>query len=111
MARALCIHHSPASRKPFSAGANVTASDLHVHAGCGANALSGLQVAQEFVGLISVAHLEAFVTIAGCGVNAFSGLRMAQESVGLISVAHQAFVTIAGCGVNALSGPRMARNL
>ncbi|EFF06603.1 yahH, partial [Escherichia coli B185] len=103
MARALCIHHSPASRKPFSAGANVTASDLHVHAGCGVNALSGLQVAQEFVGLISVAH-QAFVTIAGCGVNALSGLRMAQESVGLISVAHQAFVTIAGCGVNALSG-------
>ncbi|MHA0619367.1 hypothetical protein, partial [Escherichia coli] len=29
--RALCIHHSPASRKPFSAGANVTASDLQTH--------------------------------------------------------------------------------
>ncbi|EZK24581.1 hypothetical protein KER20_15165 [Escherichia coli] len=47
-------------------------------------------MAQESVGLISVAH-QAFVTIAGCGVNALSGLRMAQESVGLISVAHQAF--------------------
>ncbi|EIN3974998.1 hypothetical protein OTB72_004312 [Escherichia coli] len=53
------------------------------------NALSGLQVAQEFVGLISVAH-QAFVTIAGCGVNALSGLRVAREFVGLISVAHQA---------------------
>ncbi|EJH6959943.1 hypothetical protein NCO33_000822, partial [Escherichia coli O145:H28] len=49
----------------------------------------GLQVAQEFVGLISVAH-QAFVTIAGCGVNALSGLRVAREFVGLISVAHQA---------------------
>ncbi|EJH5036622.1 hypothetical protein, partial [Escherichia coli] len=58
-------------------------------AGCGVNALSGLQVAQEFVGLISVAH-QAFVTIAGCGVNALSGLRVAREFVGLISVAHQA---------------------
>ncbi|NKR06424.1 hypothetical protein [Escherichia coli] len=66
-------------------------------------------MAQESVGLISVAH-QAFVTIAGCGVNALSGLR-AQESVGLISVAHQAFVTIAGCGVNALSGLRVAREL
>ncbi|HIE1050444.1 TPA: hypothetical protein ACXJGM_002987 [Escherichia coli] len=53
------------------------------------NALSGLQVAQEFVGLISVAH-QAFVTIAGCGVNALSGLRVAREFVGLISVAYQA---------------------
>ncbi len=43
----LCIHHSPASRKPFSAGANVTASDLHVYAGCGLNALSGLRIARE----------------------------------------------------------------
>ncbi|EKA1089975.1 hypothetical protein OKB50_004105 [Escherichia coli] len=60
-----------------------------VSAGCGVNALSGLRVAQEPVGLISVAH-QAFFTIAGCGVNALSGLRMAQESVGLISVAHQA---------------------
>nr|NKQ92922.1 hypothetical protein [Escherichia coli] len=60
-------------------------------------------MAQESVGLISVAH-QAFVTIAGCGVNAL-------ESVGLISVAHQAFVTIAGCGVNALSGLRVAREL
>ncbi|WP_211453530.1 hypothetical protein, partial [Escherichia coli] len=51
-------------------------------------------MAQESVGLISVAH-QAFVTIAGCGVNALSGLRMAQESVGLISVAHQAFATTA----------------
>ncbi|MCY6869243.1 hypothetical protein OYB36_18290 [Escherichia coli] len=42
------------------------------------NALSGLQVAQESVGLISVAH-QAFVTIAGCGVNALSGLRVARE--------------------------------
>ncbi len=41
------IHHSPASRKPFSAGANVTASDLHVYAGCGVNALSGLRMARE----------------------------------------------------------------
>ncbi|WP_159195081.1 hypothetical protein [Escherichia coli] len=65
-------------------------------------------MAQESVGLISVAH-QAFVTIAGCGVNALSGLR--RESVGLISVAHQAFVTIAGCGVNALSGLRVAREL
>ncbi|OSM07851.1 hypothetical protein ERAG_01497 [Escherichia coli R424] len=56
MARALCIHLLPASRKPFLAGANVTASDLHVHAGCGVNALSGLRMAQESVGLISVAH-------------------------------------------------------
>ncbi|EKP3505033.1 hypothetical protein SH453_005031, partial [Escherichia coli] len=60
-------------------------------------------MAQESVGLISVAH-QAFVTIAGCGVNALSGLQVAQEFVGLISVAHQAFITIAGCGVNALSG-------
>ncbi|ENA5318526.1 hypothetical protein ABGS12_004734, partial [Escherichia coli] len=58
-------------------------------AGCGVNALSGLRVAREFVGLISVAH-QAFVTIAGCGVNALSGLRMARKFVGLISVAHQA---------------------
>ncbi|TGB87216.1 hypothetical protein CRI65_06265, partial [Escherichia sp. E3659] len=64
---------------------------MYVHAGCGVNALSGLRVAQESVGLISVAH-QAFVTIAGCGVNALSGLRVAQESVGLISVAHQAIV-------------------
>ncbi|MBB7962560.1 protein YahH, partial [Escherichia coli] len=61
------------------------------------NALSGLRMARESVGLISVAH-QAFVTIAGCGVNALSGLRVAREFVGLISVAHQAFVTIAGCG-------------
>ncbi|EFI3811126.1 TPA: hypothetical protein N2Y82_002190 [Escherichia coli] len=60
-----------------------------VSAGCGVNALSGLRMAQESVGLISVAH-QAFVTIAGCGVNALSGLRVAQEFVGLISVAHQA---------------------
>ncbi|EPD9023661.1 TPA: hypothetical protein JZG56_002494 [Escherichia coli] len=60
-----------------------------VSAGCGVNALSGLRVAQESVGLISVAH-QALVTTAGCGVNALSGLRMARESVGLISVAHQA---------------------
>ncbi|EOS0473259.1 protein YahH, partial [Escherichia coli] len=51
------------------------------------NALSGLRMAQESVGLISVAH-QAFVTIAGCGVNALSGLQVAQEFVGLISVAH-----------------------
>ncbi|ELV89333.1 putative 4'-phosphopantetheinyl transferase EntD, partial [Escherichia coli PA13] len=48
-------------------------------------------MAQESVGLISVAH-QAFVTIAGCGVNALSGLQVAQEFVGLISVAHQAFI-------------------
>ncbi|EEU9144028.1 hypothetical protein GOH07_20900 [Escherichia coli] len=60
-----------------------------VSAGCGVNALSGLRMAQESVGLISVAH-QALVTTAGCGVNALSGLRMARESVGLISVAHQA---------------------
>ncbi|TLI77355.1 hypothetical protein FEK48_22620 [Escherichia sp. E2593] len=63
-----------------------------VSAGCGVNALSGLRMAQESVGLIrraSVAH-QAFVTTAGCGVNALSGLRMAREFVGLISVAHQA---------------------
>ncbi|KXL27641.1 4'-phosphopantetheinyl transferase [Escherichia coli] len=71
------------------AGANVTASELHVYAGCDMNVLSGLRVAQESVGLISVAH-QALVTTAGCGVNALSGLRMARESVGLISVAHQA---------------------
>ncbi|WP_139299362.1 hypothetical protein [Escherichia coli] len=53
------------------------------------DALSGLRVARESVGLISVAH-QAFVTIAGCGVDALSGLRVARESVGLISVAHQA---------------------
>ncbi|OSL76976.1 hypothetical protein EAXG_02718 [Escherichia coli TA054] len=53
------------------------------------NALSGLRMAQESVGLISVAR-QAFVTIAGCGVNALSGLQVAQEFVGLISVAHQA---------------------
>ncbi|EEX4921618.1 hypothetical protein SMW60_003694 [Escherichia albertii] len=53
------------------------------------NALSGLRMARESVGLISVAH-QALVTAAGCGVNALSGLRMARESVGLISVAHQA---------------------
>ncbi|HCK2187664.1 TPA: hypothetical protein NY431_001086, partial [Escherichia coli] len=47
-------------------------------AGCGVNALSGLRVARESVGLISVAH-QAFVTIAGCGVNALSGLRVARE--------------------------------
>ncbi|WP_248791927.1 hypothetical protein, partial [Escherichia coli] len=52
-----------------------------VSAGCGVNALSGLRMAQESVGLISVAH-QAFVTIAGCGVNALSGLRVAQEFVG-----------------------------
>ncbi|UAX49396.1 hypothetical protein K6U01_21835 [Escherichia coli] len=52
-------------------------------------------MAQESVGLISVAH-QAFATTAGCGVDALSGLRVARESVGLISVAHQAFVTIAG---------------
>ncbi|EIL7520980.1 TPA: hypothetical protein J1339_000456 [Escherichia coli] len=46
-------------------------------------------MAQESVGLISVAH-QALVTTAGCGVNALSGLRMARESVGLISIAHQA---------------------
>ncbi|WP_187641114.1 hypothetical protein [Escherichia coli] len=40
--------------------------------------LSGLRVARESVGLISVAH-QAFVTIAGCGVNALSGLRVARE--------------------------------
>ncbi|EFI4512956.1 hypothetical protein GXI35_03660 [Escherichia coli] len=40
-------------------------------------------MAQESVGLISVAH-QAFVTIAGCGVNALSGLRVAREFVGLI---------------------------
>ncbi|MCZ5895929.1 hypothetical protein O5269_28415, partial [Escherichia coli] len=57
----------------------------------------GLRMAQESVGLISVAP-QAFVSIAGCGVNALSGLRMAQASVGLISVAHQAFATTAGCG-------------
>ncbi len=104
------IVHPPFAcfEKAILAGANVTASDLHVHAGCGVNALSGLRMAQESVGLISVAH-QAFVTIAGCGVNALSGLRMAQESVGLISVAHQAFVTTAGCGVDALSGLRVAR--
>ncbi|HFZ4847709.1 TPA: hypothetical protein ACIKU2_005094, partial [Escherichia coli] len=51
-----------------------------VSAGCGVNALSGLRMAQESVGLISVAH-QAFVTIAGCGVNALSGLRVAQEFV------------------------------
>ncbi|MBU3470902.1 hypothetical protein, partial [Escherichia coli] len=44
------------------------------------NALSGLRVARESVGLISVAH-QAFVTIAGCGVNALSSLRMAREFV------------------------------
>ncbi|WP_223116547.1 hypothetical protein, partial [Escherichia albertii] len=60
-----------------------------VHAGCGVNALSGLRMARESVGLISVAH-QALVTITGCGVNTLSGLRMAQGSVGLISVAHQA---------------------
>ncbi|WP_200425626.1 hypothetical protein [Escherichia coli] len=49
-------------------------------------------MAQESVGLISVAH-QAFVTIAGCGVNALSGLQVAQEFVGLISVAHQAVLT------------------
>ncbi|WP_139593730.1 hypothetical protein [Escherichia coli] len=53
------------------------------------NALSGLRVARESVGLISVAH-QAFATTAGCGVDALSGLRVARESVGLISVAHQA---------------------
>ncbi|WP_160189779.1 hypothetical protein [Escherichia coli] len=53
------------------------------------NVLSGLRMARESVGLISVAH-QALVTTAGCGVNALSGLRVAQESVGLISVAHQA---------------------
>ncbi|MGU3848809.1 hypothetical protein ACVZDH_08225 [Escherichia coli] len=53
------------------------------------NALSGLRVARESVGLISVAH-QAFVTIAGCGVNALSGPRVAREFVGLISVAYQA---------------------
>ncbi|WP_409447074.1 hypothetical protein, partial [Escherichia coli] len=58
-------------------------------AGCGVNALSGLRMAQESVGLISVAH-QAFATTAGCGVDALSGLRVARESVGLISVAHQA---------------------
>ncbi|OSL49275.1 hypothetical protein EATG_00142 [Escherichia coli H605] len=81
MARALCIHHSPASRKPFLAGANVTASDLHVYAGCGVNALSGLRMAQEFVGLIRRANVASGI---------FHHCRMAQESVGLISVAHQA---------------------
>ncbi|WP_141010330.1 hypothetical protein [Escherichia coli] len=53
------------------------------------NALSGLRMARESVGLISVAH-QAFVTIAGCGVNALSGPRVAREFVGLISVAYQA---------------------
>ncbi|WP_420536509.1 hypothetical protein [Escherichia coli] len=39
-------------------------------------------MAQESVGLISVAH-QAFATTAGCGVDALSGLRVARESVGV----------------------------
>ena len=46
-----------------------------VIAGCGVNALSGLRMAQESVGLISVAH-QAFATTAGCGVDALSALHV-----------------------------------
>ncbi|MCU7303812.1 hypothetical protein, partial [Escherichia albertii] len=95
------------------------------HAGCGVNALSGLQKTANSrycrirVGLISTAHQAIFLLAkkrpakrasdrgqcalchAGCGVNALSGLQKTANSrycrirVGLISTAHQAIFLLA----------------
>ena len=92
-----------------------------IFAGCGVNALSGLQVSLFTVEPISVAHRahrrmrrkrlirptgfavyrrankhRATGHIAGCGLNALSSLQASLFAVGPISVAHRA--------VNALSG-------
>ncbi|NYY76245.1 hypothetical protein DMI70_20560 [Escherichia coli] len=67
-----------------------------VHAGCGVNALSGLQTDNV-----------RFVR-AGCGVNALSGLQNICKfntlRVGLISVAHQAVLRLSSVSCPERSG-------